>query len=192
MWSIYNRFFMDDFSFRNADLILTVAWVALAVSGTLFQYLRERKRPPFSPPAEMWRRRNGHTPPTLATPTEQTPLLADDARSPWNLTRVFVFGFISSRFLFVSSFRVASLFFIRGFKPRLVSLRQILTHVPHNVSIFFKPKSLKKRIISMNPRVFVLLFVSLCFVFFCCGFFLSWMFSNPAIFFRNTRHVRLW
>ena len=103
----------------------------------------------------------------------------------------FVFGFISSRFLFVSSFRVASLFFIRGFKPRLVSLRQILTHVPHNVSIFFKPKSLKKRIISMNPRVFVLLFVSLCFVFFCCGFFLSWMFSNLAIFFRNTRHVRL-
>lgn len=52
------------------DLILVLAWIGLSFSGILFQYLRERNRPPFSPPAEMWRR-TGHV-------AEQTALLGSN------------------------------------------------------------------------------------------------------------------
>ena len=64
--------------FYDSDLILTLVWIGLAVSGVLFQFLRERKRPPFSPPAEMWRR-TGHG---VAAASEQTPLVADASAMP--------------------------------------------------------------------------------------------------------------
>ncbi|XP_046656254.1 transmembrane 7 superfamily member 3-like [Daphnia pulicaria] len=41
--------------YQDNDLILSLAWIGLIISGATFQYLRERRRPPFSPPADIWR-----------------------------------------------------------------------------------------------------------------------------------------
>ena len=60
------------------DLILTIAWVGLSVSGIVFQYVRERKRPPFSPPADMWRR-TGYL-------SEQTPLISETVPNHYSAT----------------------------------------------------------------------------------------------------------
>ena len=52
-------------------MILTAAWIALTVSGLAFQYLRERRRAPFSPPADIWRP-NRHS-------AERSPLIVDSS-----------------------------------------------------------------------------------------------------------------
>jgi len=57
--------------YQDNDMILTAAWIGLAVSGLAFQYLRERRRAPFSPPADIWRP-SRHS-------VERSPLIADSS-----------------------------------------------------------------------------------------------------------------
>ncbi|XP_032795832.2 transmembrane 7 superfamily member 3 [Daphnia magna] len=68
--------------YQDNDMILTLAWIGLTISGATFQYLRERRRPPFSPPADIWRplrwTRLGGT----STRSEHTPLVMNSADDP--------------------------------------------------------------------------------------------------------------
>ncbi|XP_057381438.1 transmembrane 7 superfamily member 3-like [Daphnia carinata] len=68
--------------YQDNDMILTLAWIGLTISGATFQYLRERRRPPFSPPADIWRplrwTRLGGT----STRSEYTPLVMNSADDP--------------------------------------------------------------------------------------------------------------
>jgi len=88
---LYTHFFLLlVLFFYLTDLILTLAWVGLAISGMVFQYLRERKRPPFSPPADLlcpwsWRRRAASSSSTSHS-DEQAPLITGSSLSSSHAT----------------------------------------------------------------------------------------------------------
>ncbi|XP_064594529.1 transmembrane 7 superfamily member 3-like [Liolophura sinensis] len=99
--SQFNRFFLPEYNsaihtvpFQLNEIILSTLWAVLFISGTIFQYVRERKRPPFPPcPRSKIRARTLYRQQKQDESDERRPLLRDSQHRPPSYGRIRVMSF---------------------------------------------------------------------------------------------------
>ncbi|XP_067655537.1 transmembrane 7 superfamily member 3-like [Haliotis asinina] len=72
------------FPFNTNEVILSVVWAGLFIAGTVFQFYRERKKPPFPPcPAHVKKAKRLERPLSHTHEEERRPLLNERSRSDY-------------------------------------------------------------------------------------------------------------